>query len=157
MAAPLTVEQMILNHNIGVNISDATTFKGHSISDFLMTGATFDADALVSGTIDPKRLPVATDSSPGIVELSDNVNSNSSSVAASSAAVQAVKLEADGKANAQHQHDPKDINAGAFTNVLSAQSSLSLGTGIIRNIFISDQAPVSTTGNDGDIYFQYQD
>lgn len=157
MAAPLTIEQMILNHNIGVNISDATTLKGYTIDQFLMVGAKFDASAIVSGTFTQARLPAATQNAAGIVQLSDSVSSNSSGVAASSAAVYSVKLEADGKANLEHTHSPSDIVTGAFTATLTALSSLSLNTGIIRNIFISDIAPTAGIGKDGDIYLQYQD
>lgn len=157
MAAPLTVEQMILNHNIGVNISDAATFKGHSINEFLLVGATFDASAIQTGVFNNQRLPTATTTSPGVVQLSDNINSTSSNIAASSAAVNAIKLVTDGKASSVHKHSPSDINAGAFTNTLSAKSSLSLNTGVIRNIFISNTAPTNSMGSDGDVYFQYQD
>lgn len=157
MSAPLTIEQMILNHNVGVNVSDASTFKGHQLSDFLMVGAQFNASSITSGTLNTARLPVATSGSAGIVQLSSNVNSTSATVAATSSAVNAVKLEADGKANAVHQHAPGDIQAGTFTNRLSAKSELALNTGIIRNVFISDQPPANTMGSDGDLYFQYQD
>lgn len=156
MGAPLTIEQMILNHNVGVKIDDASTFDGHPITDFLMKGATFDASAITTGVFPSSRLPMATTNASGVVTLSNNVSSNSNLTAATSSAVYAVKQEADGKANISHTHNPSDINAGTFTNVLTAKSSLSLNAGIIRNIFISDQPPANNVGSDGDIYFQYQ-
>lgn len=156
MGAPLTVEQMILNHNIGVNISDATTFKGHTIDQFSMVGHTHKASDITSGVFSQTLLPLGSTAAKGIVQLSSNVNSNDDSTAANSAAVYALKQAIDGKANLQHTHDPKDINAGSFVNRLSAKSELASGLGIIRNIFVSDQPPSDTVGNDGDVYHQYQ-
>lgn len=156
MSAPLTIEQMILNHNIGVSINDAKTLQGHQPSDFLMVGSKFDASVIVTGTLSSARLPSATQTAAGVVQLSNNVNSNSSSVAASSAAVYALNQTLQDKVDVGTQFDPSVIKAGAFKTVLNAFSSLSLNTGIIRNIIISDQAPTNTVGSDGDIYLQYQ-
>lgn len=157
MSAPLTIEQMILNHNIGVSINDAKTLQGHQPSDFLPVGAKFDASVIITGTVATQRLPVATQTAAGIVQLSDNVNSNSSSVAASSAAVYAINQALGGKLDSNATFDPSVIKTGAFKVVLNALSSLSLNQGIIRNIFISDQVPTNAIGSDGDVYLLYQD
>lgn len=157
MSAPLTIEQMILNHNIGVSINDAKTLQGHQPTDFLLTNATFDAGVVVTGKFSSARLPSATQSAPGIVQLSNNVNSNSDTIAASSSAVYALNQALADKLDTTATFSPSVIKAGAFTATLNALSSLSLNTGIIRNIYISDQAPTNSVGKDGDIYLQYQD
>jgi hypothetical protein len=158
MAAPLAIEQMILNHNIGVNISDAATFKGHQLSEFSMVGHTHTAGQITSGIFDPARLPTATASSKGIVQLSSSTSSNDNLSAATPAAVYAVKQEADGKADIGHKHVPGDITtAGAFTVRLNAKNEQADGVGIIRNIIISSSAPgAPVAGKDGQIYLQYE-
>lgn len=156
MAAPLTIEQMILNHNIGVSINDAKTLQGHMPSDFLMVGAKFDASVIITGTIATQRLPVATQNAAGVVQLSNSLNSASDSIAASSSAVYALNQALAGKLDTNATFNPSVIKTGAFTAVLNAFSSLSLNQGIIRNIFVSDTAPTDTVGKDGDVYLQYQ-
>jgi hypothetical protein len=156
MGAPLTVEQMILNHNIGVNISDAATFKGHQVTEFSMVGHKHSADDINSGTLAQARLPKASLTAQGIVQLSSNLSSDDEGTAATSKAVNALNLAIGGKANTSHKHDPADINGGTFANQLKAKSEAALGMGIIRNIFVSDQPPSSSVGADGDVYFQYE-
>lgn len=156
MGAPLTVEQMILNHNIGVNISDAATFKGHQITEFSLIGHKHSASDITTGVMSQDRLPVATSSAKGIVQLSSNTDSTDNTIAATSSAVNAVKLLLAGKSDVGHKHNPQDIQTGTFTSRLTAFSELATGAGIIRNIFVSNSSPSSSVGNDGDIYFQYE-
>jgi phage-related tail fiber protein len=155
MAAPLSIEQMILNHNIGVNMTDADTLEGYHASDFSQPGHKHSASDITSGTLGPQFLPFATTTNKGIVQLSSNTDSTDSTTAATSYAVNQVKIFAQERASATHQHEPKDLKTGAFTSRLTALSENTFGVPVIRNIIVDSSVPADTVGKDGDIYFQY--
>lgn len=156
MGAPLTIEQIILNHNIGVNLSDAESLDGHPITDFSLVGHNHSAEDITSGIMDPDRLPTATSNGRGIVTLSSSTDSDSETLAATPYAVRAVKNIALGKANTQHYHSPSDLTTGTFPAIVAAFSNKNYTTRQIRNIYLSTAAPASTSGQDGDIWFQYE-
>ena len=155
MAAPLTIEQIVLNHGIGVNISDADSLKGHGPEDFAKKAHTHSADDIQSGIMDPRRLPIATQQSAGVVALSNATDSNSTTLAATPYAVNAVKNIALSKAGAGHVHNPGDILGGTFNNILAAAGNSNYSTRQIRNIYLSTSGPSSSTGQNGDIWFRY--
>lgn len=156
MGASLTIEQIILNHNIGVNLSDAQSLDGHPLTDFSMVGHKHSAQDITSGIMDPNRLPTATDQGKGIVALSNSTDSDSQTLAATPYSVKAVKNLALGKANSSHSHSPSDINGGTFQNIIAAVSNKSYTTRQIRNIYLSTSGPSASNGSDGDIWFQYE-
>lgn len=156
MAAPLSVEQMIMNHNIGVNISNATTLDGHTASEFALTGHKHNASDINSGTMGAAYLPNASKTAKGIVQLSSKIDSTDETTAATPYAVNQVSQIAQGKADAAHKHDPKDINAGTFTGRMVAMSEGETGPPMIRNIIISPLQPTSSVGKDGDLYFVFK-
>ena len=156
MSAPLTIEQMIQNHNINVNIADAKTLDGHKLEEFAMIGHKHDAKDITSGIVSPERLPSATANSAGVVQLSSSTASDSESVAASSKAVKAVKLAADGKAAKDHKHAPKDITTGTFEALIVAQSNTNYSSRQIRNTIFSTAAPTDTAGQNGDVWMRYK-
>lgn len=156
MGAPLTIEQMILNHNIGVSITDAESLGGLTPNDFAKTVHVHDAGDVKTGKFAPERLPIGTDTAKGIVQLSSSVSSTAMDIAATPKAVNAVKLLAEGKADTAHKHDPADINTGTFANVLVAKATDDLGQKQIRNIILGTTAPTGAIGTDGDIYMQYE-
>lgn len=156
MAAPLTVEQMIMNHNIGVNISNATTLEGHSASEFSLVGHKHSASDINSGTLGAAYLPTGSTTAKGIVQLSSNTDSTDATMAATPYAVNQVKAIAQGKADVSHKHAAADINAGTFPGRMVALSESTDGTPFIRNIIISTFAPTSAMGKDGDLCFVYK-
>lgn len=157
MGAPLTIEQIILNHNIGVNLSDADTFQGKPLTDFSLVGHKHAAADITSGIFHPDRIPIGTTTSRGAVTLSSSTDSNSETLAATPYAVRAVKNLAAGKANAEHDHGPGDITtSGTFPVALTATSTDATNVRQIRNILIGTAVPTGTLGQDGDIYFQYE-
>lgn len=156
MGAPLTIEQMILNHNIGVSITDAETLGGLTPNDYSKPGHTHTAAETISGIFHQDRLPKANATAAGIVQLTDSTDSDSSIIAASGKAVKAVKLMAAAKEDKGHTHNPADINTGTFANVLTATATDALGSRQIRNIILGTADPLSTVGQDGDIYFKYE-
>jgi hypothetical protein len=156
MGAPLTIEQMILNHNIGVSITDAETLGGLSPSSFAPAVHYHDAGDLRTGKVDPSLLPIGTDTAKGIVQLSSSISSTATDIAATPKAVNAVKLMAEAKADTGHKHSPGDVNAGTFTNVLIATATDELGKKQIRNIILGTAVPTSAVGADGDVYFQFE-
>ena len=156
MGAALTIEQIILNHAIGVNLSDASTFDGHPIEDFSLVGHKHSAQDITSGIMDPNRLPMATTNSSGIVGLSNSTDSDSQQLAATPYALRAVKNIAIAKAEREHRHSPADLDGGTFTNLIAAQSNKNYTTRQIRNIYLSKNPPSSSTGQDGDIWFTYE-
>lgn len=156
MGAPLTIEQIILNHNIGVNLSDAESLEGHPIEDFSLVGHKHSANDITTGIMDPERLPTATSSGRGIVGLSSSTDSDSQVIAATPYAVRAVKNIAISKADADHKHPASQITAGTFPAIIAAYGNKSYTTRQIRNIYLSTSAPSSTSGQDGDVWFQYE-
>lgn len=156
MAAPLTIEQIVLNHNINVNMTDADMFDGKTVDEFSLVGHKHSADDITTGTMSASRLPSATTVDKGIVKLSSSTDSTDQTMAATPYAVNQVKVLANGKANTTHKHNPSDINAGTFTARMVAFSENVSGTPIIRNIIISNTAPTNTVGNNGDLYFVYE-
>jgi hypothetical protein len=156
MGAPLTIEQMILNHNIGVSITDAETLGGLTPNDFSKPGHKHAAADTITGIFHQDRLPKANSTAAGIVQLSDSTNSESSTIAATSKAINAVRLMVGGKADTGHKHNPADINTGTFANVLTANATDDLGQRQIRNIILGTADPASNVGTDGDIYFKYE-
>ena len=156
MGAPLTIEQIILNHAIGVNLSDAETFDGHPIEDFSLVGHKHSAQDITTGIMNPERLPMATTNSSGIVGLSNSTDSDSQQLAATPYALRAVKNIALSKADNTHRHKPQDIDGGTFTKIIAAYSNKDYTTRQIRNIYISKDQPTSAAGQDGDIWFTYE-
>lgn len=157
MAAPITIEQLILNHGIGVNLSDAATLDGHPIDDFSLVGHRHRAEDITSGVFPPDRLPTATTGNRGIVNLSTSVESESTSMAATPYTVHAVREMVRTKADEQHSHRPADINGGRFPEMMQAQTNTDYTTGQLRNIFLSKNSPTNTQGNNGDIWLKYED
>jgi hypothetical protein len=157
MAAPLTIEQMIMNHNIGVNISDADSLEGHKASEFSLVGHKHSASDINSGTMGTAYLPSASTTAKGIVQLSSNTDSTDATTAATPYAVNQVKALAQGKADAVHKHAAADINAGTFPGRMVALSEDTAGVPFIRNIIVSTIPPTSSVGKDGDLYFIYKD
>ena len=151
----MTIEQLILNHNIGVNLSDAGTFRGKELSEFSMVGHKHDAKD-ITGVMNQNNLPTATSSAKGIVQLSDSVNSDSKINAASSFAVNALRNALDDKAPKVHKHKPVDIDAGTFGEILVATSNTTANARQIRNILIGTGTPSNSVGSNGDIYMQYE-
>ena len=156
MSANLTIEQIILNHNISVNISDAGSLSGHLIEDFSLVGHTHSASDITRGTMDPERLPMATDTSAGIVGLSNATNSESKTLAVTPYALNAVRNLVLDSAKSKHTHSPEDITTGTFSSLIAAQSNASYTTRQIRNIYLSSSKPTSTNGQDGDVWMQYE-
>lgn len=156
MGAPLTIEQIIQNHNIGVNLSDAKTLDGHTFEEFALNGHKHAAEDITSGIMNANRLPTASDTSKGVVFLSSSTDSDSTAMAATPAAVKAVKGLVTGKANATHKHNPADINGGTFTETLVAKNTDDLGVRQIRNIIVGTSNPSSALGSDGDVYLKFE-
>jgi hypothetical protein len=156
MGATLTIEQMILNHNVGVSMTDADTLGGLPSEEFAKNGHKHDAADTTSGIFDPARLPVSTSTSKGIVQLTDSTDSTSSETAATAKAVNNLKTLLNGKASSTHKHSPADINGGGFTSVLVATANDNLGERQIRNIILGTTDPLQIVGEDGDIYFKYE-
>lgn len=86
----------------------------------------------------------------GWLNTSSSTTSSSTTTLATSAAVKAV---ADAKANESHTHTLKDISKASNANVYS--SSTSWDNGAITHVFQSTGQPSSSTGKNGDIWFQY--
>ena len=156
MAAPLTIEQLIANHNIGVNISDAETLDGHPIDDFSLKGHKHSASDIESGIMSPARLPTGTTAAKGIVQLNSSADSESQDTAATPYAVKSVKNMIAGKANTVHKHVPEDLNTGTFSVPITANSNKEYTRRQIRNVILSTATPTSTVGQDGDLYFKYE-
>jgi hypothetical protein len=156
MAAPLSIEQMILNHNISVNMVDADTIGGHSPSEFSLVSHKHSAADITSGIFPTTVLPTGTVSAKGIIQLSNNTGSTDQTTAVTPYALSQVKAIADSKASATHKHNPSDINAGTFPGRMVAKSETAAQTPIIRNIIISALPPTSSDGQDGDLYFIYK-
>lgn len=157
MGAPITIEQMITNHNIGVNLSDAETLDGHTIDDFSMKGHKHSAADITSGMLAPERLPIATSSAKGIVSLTNSTNSDSNDIAASASALKSLKTMLDDKADRVHRHHPQSMDGGKFENILVAKNDDNPQQKQIRNIYLSSSAPTNLYGEDGDIWLQYED
>ncbi len=88
-------------------------------SDFYL-----NANNMNAGTVAAARLPNATTSSLGVVQLSTSTSSTSSTQAATPSAVNAVRLLLNGKANSSHTHVEGDLpNAST-----SAQGVVQLST-----------------------------
>lgn len=156
MGAPLTIEQIILNHNVGVNISDAKSLQGLLPDAFAKAKHTHSAGDIVTGVMDPERLPMATAQARGIVGLSSSTDSESQNLAATPYAVKAVKNLAQSKANSSHTHAPADLAAGQFAAIISAMSNKNYTTRQIRNTYLSPNNPKASNGQDGDIWFVYE-
>lgn len=156
MSAQLTIEQMILNHNIGVNFTDAERLGGLGPESFSKTDHEHAGEDITTGTINAARLPVASETDTGAVRLSSSITSNSKTLAATPNAVMQIKALVDGKAPTSHKHFPSDINTGTFPNILTATNDSQVGVRQIRNIILSNVAPSPGIGQDGDVYYQYE-
>jgi hypothetical protein len=156
LAATLTIEQMILNHNIGVNLSDAGTLDGHPIEDFSLKGHKHSADDITSGIMAPARLPKGTTTAAGIVSLTNSLDSNSQQIAPTAYALSSVYRAVAGKSNLGHTHTPGEINAGQFPGRMSVASNTAYTTKQLRNIILSPNPPKATDGEDGDVWLQYE-
>jgi phage-related tail fiber protein len=152
----LTIEQIVLNHAISTNIKDADTISGVPIEGISLVGHKHNAADITTGVMDPARLPLASGASKGIVQLSNSLASTATDIAATANAVKVLKDQIDGKAASSHKHNPPDINGGEFTDILVAHSNTSYTTKQIRNIYLSTSAPSNNTGENGDIWFQYE-
>lgn len=147
---------MVLNHNIGVNLSDATSLDGHGIEDFSMVGHQHSAGDITTGIMNPARLPIATLEAAGIVSLTNAVNSDSQQLAPTAYALASVYRLAYGKADTNHSHNASSVTGGTLGGVVSAQSNTSYTTKQVRNIILSPQAPSPEAGENGDIWLQYE-
>jgi len=156
MGAPLTIEQILQNHCVGVNLSDAESLDGHTIEEFSLVGHKHSADDINRGIMSPERLPSASSTNKGIVGLSSETDSDSQNLAATPYAVREVKNIAAGKANQTHKHSAADITTGTFPAIVAAVSNKNYTTRQIRNIYLSTSAPSSSSGQDGDVWFQYE-
>ncbi|MED4068652.1 phage tail protein [Priestia megaterium] len=156
MGAPLTIEQILQNHAVGVNLSDAESLSGHPLEDFSMVGHKHSADDITTGIMNPSRLPTGTTTGKGVVSLSSETDSDSQSLAATPYAVKAVKTLATGKADKSHTHGAGDITTGTFPALIAAASNKNYTTRQIRNIYLSTSAPSTNSGQDGDVWFQYE-
>jgi hypothetical protein len=150
---------MILNHNIGVNLSDAITLDGHTIEEFSMVGHTHNASQITSGVMHPDRLPKGTTTGQGVVQLSSATNSVSELQAATSKAVNDTMEFAKGRAASVHTHSAADITAGKIPVPITTASTDQTGTPYkqLRNIVLSTVSPLNMSGEDGDIWFEYEE
>ena len=155
MGAPLNIEQIILNHNIGVNLSDAGTLDGHEADEFSMVGHDHSVDDITSGVFPTERLPIGTATSKGIVSLTTSTNSTDSTIAAAASAVRAVKQLAESKADEDHSHDFAQLSGSLFPRVMQTKSPSDQGLNI-RNISFATSKPSNSYGNDGDVVLVYK-
>jgi len=155
MGAPFSIEMVISNHNIGVNLDDAGTIGGLGPDDFARRSHSHSAGDITSGTMSEARLPTATTTAKGVVSLSSSLNSDSEQLAATPRAIRSLKTALDDKANNGHKHGAGDISAGTFQGIVGAQSNTSYTTKQVRNIILSTAAPTSAQGENGDVYLQY--
>ena len=106
-----------------------------------------------SVTPTPNYIPRANASGKidtGWLNTSNSTTSSSTTTLATSAAVKAV---ADGKANKSHTHTLADISKTSNANIYS--NSTSWDNGAITHIFQSTGQPPSSSGKNGDVWFQY--
>ena len=156
MGAPLTIEQIIANHHIAVNLSDAGTLEGLPASAFARVGHKHKAEDITSGTLSPDRLPGGTTGAKGIVQLSSSLNSESERDAATPKAINSLRLALEGKAAAKHSHSAADITAGTFPGKMVAQSNAEYTSRQIRNIIFSTATPTAADGQNGDVWLKYE-
>lgn len=86
---------------------------------------------ITSGTINTARLPSASTSAKGIVQLSTSTSSTSTTMAATPSAVKAAYDLAASKANASHTHSASDITSGTISTSRLPSASTS-APGIVQ-------------------------
>lgn len=89
------------------------------------------ASDITSGTINAARLPSASTSARGIVQLSTSTSSTSTTMAATPSAVKAAYDLAASKANASHTHSASDITSGTIAAARLPSASTS-AAGIVQ-------------------------
>jgi len=96
-------------------LSDGLATKANTHSHpYAATSHNHSASNITSGTLSASRLPSASTSAKGAVQLSSSTSSTSTTLAATSSAVKAAYDLAAGKANSSHNHSASNITSGTL-------------------------------------------
>lgn len=115
--------------------------------DFAAASHTHAASDVTSGTFDPARLPAATDTAQGAVELATTAEALTGTDTTRAVTAAGVKAVADTKAETSHTHAASDITSGTLDAArLPAPTTTALG-GVKRN---TGSAGQFVTGIDSD-------